>query len=268
MLRPAERRVADYVLASPGDAVVASIGELARRCQTSPATVSKFCRALGYANLATLRRSLAADLAGTRLAWDQILTVLGDVPQPALEACRSILLGIYNTFRIFDRAAVEAAVERIDRARHVLLVGSGGSGIVASFIAQKFLRLGVATVAMSDPSTCRDHLALATPDDVLIAISHRGETAYVVDAVRDARQRGVYAIAVTQRPGSPVAMAADIRLLTSAEEPLWPGDSTRGRLAAMALFDALHALLVAVRAATERTAAIDNEATARRVSDE
>jgi RpiR family transcriptional regulator, carbohydrate utilization regulator len=244
-LRSAERRVAHYVLAAPTDAMVASIGELARHSSTSPATVSKFCRALGYEGLAALRRSLATDLARTQPAWDQVLSSLDTLPAPALESCRSILLGIYNTFRILDRTAMDLAVERLLHAQRVLLVGSGGSGVVAQFVAQRLIRSGIDATAAVDPSACRHRIALATGDDVLIAISHGGQTEYVVEVVAQARRRGVPTIVVTQRPGSPVTRNAEVCLLTSSEEPLSTGDSTRGRLATMALFDALQSLMAA-----------------------
>jgi DNA-binding MurR/RpiR family transcriptional regulator len=250
-LRTAEQRVAAHILAAPTDALVASIGELARHSNTSPATVSKCCRALGYPSLAALRRSLAADLATTQPAWEQVLSSLDGLPAPALESCRSILLGIYNTFRILDHTAMAQAVERLIGARRVLLVGSGGSGVVAQFVAQKLLHRGIDASAATDPSACRDRVALATREDVVIAISHSGQTAYVVEVVAQARRRGVPSIAVTQRPGSPVTREADVCLLTSSEEPLWPGDSTRGRLATMALFDALYALMAAGPPAAE-----------------
>jgi DNA-binding MurR/RpiR family transcriptional regulator len=46
-LRPAERRVADVVLADVTFSVDASNGEIARRADVSEPTVTRFCRAIG-----------------------------------------------------------------------------------------------------------------------------------------------------------------------------------------------------------------------------
>jgi DNA-binding MurR/RpiR family transcriptional regulator len=48
-LRPAERRVAEAVLADPAGISESSITAVARRCQTSETTVLRFCRAIGLA---------------------------------------------------------------------------------------------------------------------------------------------------------------------------------------------------------------------------
>ena len=55
------RRVADEVLADPAGAARATIVELAERSSTSPATVTRFCRALGFEGYADLRLGIAAE---------------------------------------------------------------------------------------------------------------------------------------------------------------------------------------------------------------
>src|SRR5437764_2931043 len=55
------RRVAEQVLVDPAAAARASIVELAERSGTSPATVTRFCRALGFEGYADLRLGIAGD---------------------------------------------------------------------------------------------------------------------------------------------------------------------------------------------------------------
>jgi len=54
------RRVAEQVLSDPAGAARATIVELAERSGTSPATVSRFCRAMGFEGYADLRLGIAA----------------------------------------------------------------------------------------------------------------------------------------------------------------------------------------------------------------
>jgi len=58
-LRPAQRRVAEAVLAEPAGISESSITAVARRCQTSETTVLRFCRASGLAGYPELRIALA-----------------------------------------------------------------------------------------------------------------------------------------------------------------------------------------------------------------
>src|SRR5262245_61269883 len=59
--RGALRRVAELVLSDPAGAARATIIELAERSGTSPATVTRFCRALGFDGYAEVRLGIAAE---------------------------------------------------------------------------------------------------------------------------------------------------------------------------------------------------------------
>src|SRR6266498_1527846 len=55
------QRVAEQVLTDPAGAARATIVELAERSGTSPATVTRFCRALGFEGYAELRLGIAGE---------------------------------------------------------------------------------------------------------------------------------------------------------------------------------------------------------------
>ena len=69
-LRPAERRVADVVLADVTFAVDASNGEIAKRSETSEPTVTRFCRAIGCAGVRDFKLKLAQSTVVGRLYLD------------------------------------------------------------------------------------------------------------------------------------------------------------------------------------------------------
>src|SRR5262245_38491828 len=55
------QRVAEQVLSDPEGAARATIVELAERSGTSPATITRFCRALGFEGYADLRLGIAGE---------------------------------------------------------------------------------------------------------------------------------------------------------------------------------------------------------------
>ena len=61
-LPPAERRVAEGILAQPGDIVFLSIGDLATRASTSEATVVRLCQRAGFAGYPEMRLALATQV--------------------------------------------------------------------------------------------------------------------------------------------------------------------------------------------------------------
>src|SRR2546430_3631627 len=65
------QRVAEQVLTDPAGAARATIVELAERSGTSPATVTRFCRALGFDGYADLRLGIASETgrAARQAGW-------------------------------------------------------------------------------------------------------------------------------------------------------------------------------------------------------
>lgn len=61
-LPPAERRVAELVLADPSLAAFATVAELGRRAHTSGATVVRLAGRLGYEGWVGLQSQVRADL--------------------------------------------------------------------------------------------------------------------------------------------------------------------------------------------------------------
>lgn len=58
----AERKVANFVLKNPGDAVNCNVSELAKNSGVSDATVIRMCRHIGYNGYYQFRIALARDL--------------------------------------------------------------------------------------------------------------------------------------------------------------------------------------------------------------
>src|SRR5918998_6392484 len=61
-LPAALQRVAEQILEDPAEAAQASIVDLAERAGTSTATITRFCRVLGFGGYAALRVALAAEI--------------------------------------------------------------------------------------------------------------------------------------------------------------------------------------------------------------
>jgi len=64
-------RVAEYLLEDPQAPLTLSIGELAEKAGASPATVTRFCRTIGYPGYVELRVGIATDVgrSGSLDSW-------------------------------------------------------------------------------------------------------------------------------------------------------------------------------------------------------
>lgn len=114
-----------------------------------------------------------------------------------------------------------AAVMRERDARLVRLVGHGSSDNAASYGIYAFGLLARWT-AMRDPITLTVHYE--TPLDMsgstVVGLSQSGRTPDVVEYVRRARATGAFTVAVTNDPGSELALAAEATIPLAAEPEL------------------------------------------------
>ncbi|MFI8008004.1 MurR/RpiR family transcriptional regulator [Streptomyces sp. NPDC086010] len=244
-LVPSERRVADAVVSDPAGCSSLSIGSLAARAATSPATVLRFCRTLGFGSYPQLRLALAAAVAHERaVAGDR--TVLGTDIGPSDTLEEIIEKIIYNevrtldeTARTLDPAVLGRAVDAIATARRIDIFGVGASAFVGQDLHQKLHRIGHTAFVWTDAHAALTATALLGPGDVAIGISHSGETEDTVDPLSDAVERGAHTIALTNDPRSALARVADLVLTTCARETPFRSGATVSRIAQLALIDCL-----------------------------
>ena len=122
------------------------------------------------------------------------------------------------------RAAPQDLVDRLTMARRIVVTGAGSSFYIAQVAAsamRQVARLPAVAVPLSDVLLRpRDVFADGAPtDQPVIVVSRSGSTTEAVDAVRAARDRSGYALAITCRPGSPVTTAAsDALAVPEADE--------------------------------------------------
>lgn len=243
-LRPAERRVAQAVLADPARISESAITAVARLCQTSETTVLRFCRALGLAGYPELRIALAraaqweesdrmaAPVTGVITKTDSLADIVTKVTHADARA-------IEDTGAALDLAALDAAVTAVAGARRVDIYGTGASALVGEDLRLKLHRIGLVSFLWSESHQALASAALLAPSDVAIGISHTGTTADIVDALRVAQERGATTLAVTNFAGSPVATLADLVLTTAARETTFRSGAMSSRIAQLALVDCL-----------------------------
>jgi DNA-binding MurR/RpiR family transcriptional regulator len=239
-LAPAERRVAERVLADPRGVAALSISTLAHDCATSETTVIRFCRAVGFAGYPALRLALAAE-AG-RTGGDARELSADIVPDDDLDAVVAKIAyadarAVEETADQLDLEALHAVIDVLAGAPRIDVYGVGASGFVALDLQQKLHRIARVAFAWPDPHMALTSAALLSPGDVAVAISHSGATRDTLDALAVARRSGATTIAITNFPRSPLATGSDHVLTTAARETTFRSGATASRLAQLTVID-------------------------------
>lgn len=246
-LSPSLARVAEAVGENPGIVLDSTINELAAQCDTSVASVVRFCRSIGLSGYAQLRMELAAELGkesaqfGHSMRYGTDLDADAPLRETASRIASLEILAIEETIARLDFEALEQVVSLVAGSSRVLLYGIGASHYVAQDLCHKLLRIGRNAYAISDPHEARASAALPIPDTVAIAFSHLGETRETVEFLRAAQASGAFTVALTSAKESTLTSIARCALFTEVRETALRAGATVSRIAQLAVIDALFA---------------------------
>jgi DNA-binding MurR/RpiR family transcriptional regulator len=263
-LRPSEQRVVQHLLALDPLHAGATAEGIAGALGVSRATVVNTVQRLGYGGFAAFRRSLILERALT----GQPAAQADALPKPdaARAAAEHPAIGIARRVLEQERAAIDGteallaetfprAVQVLADAPSVLCIGAElSSAVLARLTAGMLTKFAVRAVAEEHASEQRALVEVADPGTALVVISYRGANEFLTDLAVFARSRGLTVITLTNNPGSPLARAADVSLLTGGA-PLFDAPTARRIGARSAQFALARALAEAVGAQRTRSSA-------------
>jgi arabinose-5-phosphate isomerase len=160
-----------------------------------------------------------------------------------------------------EAAAILALVDRLDESferavrllldcrGRVVVTGIGKSGIICRKIAATLSSTGTPALFLHPAEAIHGDLGVIQGDDVVIALSHSGETDELLRLLETIKRIGARLIAITGDAHSTLAKAADVSLDCTVSEEACPLNlvPTASTTAALALGDALAMTLLVAK---------------------
>ena len=175
----------------------------------------------------------------------------------SLETARRVLRAEAAAIRDLERRLgkpFEQAVRLIlETPGRVVTSGMGKSGLVARKIAATLASTGTPALFLHPAEALHGDLGMVVRGDVVLALSHSGETGELLRLLETIRRLGGRLIVMTGNVRSTLAREADLLLDTSVDEEGCPLDLApmASTTAALALGDALAAALMRARGFSE-----------------
>lgn len=241
-LTVSEKKLASFVMANGQQAQGMSISEMAEACDVAKATISRFCRRMGYDGYSAFRLAIAmatasrpvssTPLSGEISASDSIGALSDKVAAAEISA-------INETKALIQPQAIRQAVEILQASNKVLCMGQGASMLMAEEMAHLFMTAFTGYFAIGDSHTQIMTAANLSEGDTIFYFSYSGSTKDLQDVLHLAKKRGAKTLLVTRYPRSPGAEQADLVLQCGfTESPLQLG-SVPARMAQLYLIDVL-----------------------------
>ncbi len=245
-LKGADAKLAAYIRQNPNELIYRSVAEVALESGVSEATVVRFARKLGLLGFQDLKLHLSREvISPIRSIHEEISTndTHGDILHKVFG---SHVAALNDTLQVLDPKSVTQAVEAICKAHHVFFIGVGTSGPNTLDAYNKFFRLGISCSAHTDSHLQAMAVSICQPDDVVVAITHSGNTRDPIATFELAQKRGAKTIAITNFSRSPMSKIADIVLYTASSETKFRAEALASRIAQVAIIDTIWTIVAMV----------------------
>jgi DNA-binding MurR/RpiR family transcriptional regulator len=232
----AEKKVADFVLENPQEAVNATVSELAKASGVSDATVVRMCHHLGYKGYYQFRLMLAKDVGRNNEMENEPNAVVKIFQEYA-----NVMTAIGENI---DEEVIQGCVNLIKTCNHAHIIAVGNTTPLALYMGFRLGRLGVKCTHAISYEYFLNYVNLAEEGDIIIAISKSGSSKQIIQAMELGKDKGLKMIAITGYRQSPVSKLADYTLISNGKKESFDFYKNYTQLKETALIDALLELVM------------------------
>jgi len=239
---PAQKKLADHILANRGEIPFLSIHDLAGQAGVSVASISRFARVIGFDDIKDLKVQLGREFQTTVQAIYPAIQPEDDDERIIDKVFAGDIRSLADTLKMLNRSDLVKAARRLAAARRVVFFGIGSSGYIAQDAALRFSQLDVQAEAYTETYQMLNQALRTRARDVAVGISHSGRSAITIKALELAVNKGATAVGISNYARSPLSRVAAIFLCTSFPESRVKVAALSSRVAQTGLIDALYLL--------------------------
>ena len=244
-----DRVLIEYIKENIEDVVYKPISQISKESGIGEATITRFSKKMGYSGLHDFKVTLSREISG--LKNRNIINKSIENDEGVMESARKLFDSniriLENTFNIIDGNDIEKATDMIINAKKVFFIGIGYSGMTAEDSNYKFSRIGFNCMAIGSSHDMIMMAALMDEDDVVVAISHSGETDEIIKTVNIAKANGARVISVTEDKSSRLRDVSDVSLRYFSGESILETGSISSKLAQFFVIDLVYTQVVKER---------------------
>lgn len=230
-------KIANYIEKNPDKVRTLTSSKLALDIGVGQSSVIKFIKKIGYAGYTEFRVKLG--MRGNKIGVhknisldDTSLDVVNKVVENHLESLK-------ETRDNLDVEMINSVVELISNSRRVVLLSLGASSLVAKDFQHKLTKIGVTCLHDLDTDVQLTQVITSTKKDLVIAISHSGETSHVIKGASLARDMGVEVVSITGSSMNTLSNLTKNKIFTIPSDDIFRSSALSSRIAQLAIIDIL-----------------------------
>lgn len=223
-----------------------SISQMAKESGIGEATITRFAKKIGFLGLQDFKVALAQEtsIKNKRYIIDSDI----ENHEPAITTAKKLLNAniatLQNTVDILQSENVHKCASLLIKARKVYFIGIGYSGIIAQDSTYKFMRIGLNCVGFDSSHTMIMMASIMNEGDLVVAISHSGDTEEIIKTVQLAKSNQARVISVTKNINSKLKELSDVHLEYVSGETVLETGSISSKLAQFFILDLVYTQVV------------------------
>jgi DNA-binding MurR/RpiR family transcriptional regulator len=218
------QQIASHALDNPSELALETIAAVSQRAGVQPSSLIRFAKVFGFSGYSDMQRVFRLRLTDAMPDYKERLKSLNGAEEQGEEAKdvnalleQFVEADIVGLRRLQQNkrlgALLDQAFRLITDSETVYVVAHRRSFPIACYLAYALSQMNVRNVLVDGVGGMfMQQVSHATSKDVIIAISSKAYSPDVAQVVREAKQRSVKVIAMTDSPLSPLAEHADVSL--------------------------------------------------------
>ena len=235
-----------YIKENIDDVFYKPISQIAKESNIGEATITRFVKKMNFNVLQDFKVTLAQEIS--TINKKNIINKNIQNDEPALDTAKKLLSSnvttLENTVEIINSKDVHDCARLIINAKKVYFIGIGYSGIIAQDSNYKFMRIGLNCVSFDSSHTMIMMSSIMEEGDLIIAISHSGETEEIIKTVKLARANNAKIISITENKNSELKDISDVHLSYVSGETVLETGSISSKLAQFFIIDLVYTQVV------------------------
>ncbi|WP_437972101.1 MurR/RpiR family transcriptional regulator [Sorangium sp. So ce260] len=220
------QQIASHALDNPSELALDTIAQVSQRASVQPSSLIRFAKEFGFSGYSDMQRVFRTRLTDAMPDYKERLRSLNGAEGAPSEEAKGDASALLDQFVEADIVGLrrlqqqrrmgpllDQAYKLITDSEIVYVVAHRRSFPIACYLAYAFSQMNVRNVLVDGVGGMfMQQVGHATNRDVIIAISSKAYSPDVAQVVREAKQRGVKIVAMTDSPLSPLAEHADVSL--------------------------------------------------------
>jgi DNA-binding MurR/RpiR family transcriptional regulator len=247
-LSGSETKIAKTVLQFPDKVIEDNVTTLAKRANSSPAAVIRFCKHLGFSGFHDFNLCLVKEIyskSGAESDEDNSFDLneassLNEIADSMVDTIRSSLLSLKD---LLSERDLESTIEMIKNSQRIVLSGAGASAMVADDLHMKLARLGFPSEISPDYDMQLVLASTLKKDDLAIVFSYSGETSVATECAKLAKANDAKVVAITRIGNNTLSKIADIVIKIPNTESLFRKSATVSRIEQLVVVDIIFSTL-------------------------